>query len=95
MNRAFSAEANIALRTATSMQKFRLRYGAKVYLGHEKREGWKGELPFYLFVCHKCECYAKDYPHGHVERQYLLCSHCDARHGFTPLWARAIVFGNA
>lgn len=61
--------------------------GAKVYLGHEQREGWSRKLPFYLFCCEACGNWAKDYPHGHIERRYLNCSYCKAYHPFVPWWA--------
>ena len=60
--------------------------GRKMYVGHEKRENWAGKLPFYIFWCSECEHFAKDYPHGHLERQYLICSFCAVRHDFVPWW---------
>lgn len=87
MNYAFAREANQALSKMTPWQKFKMRYrGKKIYLGHEKRENWSGFLPFYLFWCEDCQHYAKDYPHGFIERQYLTCSHCGIHHHFVPWW---------
>ena len=71
----------------TTFRKFRMQgLGKKLYIGHEQREGWSGRLPFYLFFCGECEHFAKDYPHGFIERQYLICSFCGVRHSFVPWW---------
>ena len=87
MNFAFATEAREAAKKINPVQTFLMRRrGKKVYIGHEQREGWSGKLPFYLFWCDACSHYAQDYPHGHIERQYLLCSHCDERHDFVPWW---------
>lgn len=58
-------------------------FGLKFYVRHEKREGWKGELPFYFFYCRvrdndgkKCGHFSYDYPHSWPEIQYLICHHC-------------------
>lgn len=56
-------------------------------LRREKREGWRGALPFYLFLCSECEHVAKGYPNGYAYRHFLICSHCGSQHNFTPLWA--------
>lgn len=69
-----------------SSTKRKIDRGKKHYVAHETREGWNGELPFYLFLCKKCGHYAKDYPHGFIHRQYLLCSHCKWYHDFVPWW---------
>lgn len=42
-------DARNAFRKLSFFQTFFVRSGRKIYIGHEKREGWKGELPFYLF----------------------------------------------
>lgn len=87
MNIVFHVEAKEALAKATPLQRFLMRrFGKKCYLGHEQRAGWRGELPFYLFLCEACGHHAKDYPHGFIHRQYLLCSHCGERHDFVPWW---------
>jgi len=39
---------------------------------HEKREGWKGELPIYLAKCPE-HGYFEDYPHGFIT--LLQCPH--------------------
>lgn len=43
------------------------------YVGHYMKEGWKGELPFYLFKCRK-HGYVVNYPHGFEEK--LTCPEC-------------------
>ena len=87
MNIALAQEARRALETTSEFQKFRMKdRGKKIYIGDEQREGWSGKLPFYLFWCSACSHYAKDYPHGHIERRYLICSFCDCKHDFVPWW---------
>lgn len=86
MNFVFCREAQETVKKVTRWQRLRMEvFGSKVCIGHEKRDGWNGELPFYLFLCKACKRFAKDYPHGHIERQYLNCSFCDAHHDFVPL----------
>lgn len=87
MNQIFAEEARVALTTTTARQRALMRRGAKIRLAKEQRAGWKGKLPFYLFWCAACKNFTKDYPHGHIERQYLSCSHCGAYHSFIPWWA--------
>ena len=43
------------------------------YMGDFMKEGWKGELPFYLIRCRK-HGYVLTYPHGFDER--LECPKC-------------------
>lgn len=87
MNTAFAAEAKSAVGKSTPLQRVLMKkFGKKLYLDHERREGWRGELAFYLFWCDECGNYAKDYAHGHIELQYLSCSHCGAHHYFVPWW---------
>lgn len=86
MNYVFAIEAKEKLKTMTEAKKNKMQSGKKIYIGHEKREGWLGELPFYIFWCESCGNYAKDYPHGHIEFQYLKCSYCDMLHDFVPWW---------
>ena len=87
MNIPFAIEAKVALAKTTPLQRFLMsQRGKKLYLGDEQRTGWLGKLPFYLFLCKDCGHHAKDYPHGHIERQYLLCSHCGAHQYFIPWW---------
>lgn len=71
----------------TKRQQRQVERGKELFIGNEKREGWRGELPFYIFKCEACERATKDYPHGHIEHQYMLCSDCGARHDFVPWWA--------
>ncbi len=59
---------------ATGWQKFLARMGVTVFLGYGIREGWTGELPFYLFKCPRCKQLRVDYRHGH--QGYLLCPVC-------------------
>jgi len=83
MNPDFAKEAdeaakNIAFRDGLKM----VLVAKKLYIGHEKREGWSGKLPFYLFFCFSCGKIAKDYPHGYTN--YLLCPHCGIRDKLKP-----------
>ncbi len=73
----------IAKRLSRTKKRRALR-GKKIYVRHEKREGWTAQLPIYLFWCPACEHWALDYPHGHIDRQYLTCSCCKASHRFVP-----------
>lgn len=90
MNITLAAEAKEAVAKTTPFQRFLMSQGKKLFIGEERRAGWSGKLPFYLFFCGDCGHYAKDYPHGFIERQYLLCSHCGAHHSFVPLWPRLV-----
>ncbi|HEY9585376.1 MAG TPA: hypothetical protein VJJ02_02175 [Candidatus Paceibacterota bacterium] len=88
MNPAYAREAKEALLKMTPRERCLMQeYGRKIYLGHERREGWNGELPFYLFWCGHCEHFAKGYPNGHLEHRYLICSECGEHHDFVPWWA--------
>ena len=88
MNEVFAREAREALPKISEADRLLLEeHGREIYIGHEQREGWSGQLPFYLFRCEECGKCAKDYPHGHIERQYLLCSECGAHRSFVPWWA--------
>lgn len=78
----------LAVQKTPEHLKARARRGEKVYLGHETRPGWKGELPFYLFECSRCRMLVKDYPHGFPERQYLSCSECGQRIDFVEFRVR-------
>ncbi len=87
MNFVFAREAQEAVKKISWRQKFRTRFlGKKIYMGDEQRDGWNGKLPFYLFYCSNCEHFAKDYPHGFTEYQYLNCSYCETRYDFVPWW---------
>jgi hypothetical protein len=45
----------------------------RAYLRHDRREGWSGELPFFLALC-RHHGFFVDYPHGYDE--YLSCPDC-------------------
>ena len=57
-------------------KKLLARMGIVVKLGYGRREGWSGELPFYLFKCPGPDCkkLVVDYPHGYGE--FLSCPKC-------------------
>src|SRR3989344_7040329 len=85
MNLVFAREVQKALKNMSELQKLRMKYvNKKIYIGNEKRDGWSGELPFYIFWCKACEHFTKDYPNGHIERQHLNCSNCGEYHDFVP-----------
>lgn len=92
MNKIFAEEARVALTKTTARQRALMRRGAKIRLPKEQRQGWTEKLPFYLFWCAECKEFTKDYPHGHIERQYLTCSHCNAYYSFVPWWAQFAAF---
>ena len=87
MDFAFAVEAQKKIQTISVFKRFiMVVLGRRVYIGHEQRNGWSGRLPFYLFWCSECEHFAKSYKHGYVERQYLICSHCEIHHSCIPWW---------
>jgi len=55
--------------------KLNLGDDGKIYAFHARKEGWSGELPFYIVKCSGCKQYFLDYPHGH--REYFNCPICD------------------
>lgn len=67
-------------------QLFAAAFGKCWFLGNEQRPGFTAAIPFYLFQCKRCGHCAKDYPHGYIERRYLLCSYCEERRDFVPFW---------
>ncbi len=69
-------------------QKSRIRRGVKIEVAKEQRQGWRGELPFYIFWCFGCEDYSYDYAHGHIERRYLNCHRCNFHVDFVPWWVQ-------
>ncbi len=85
-----------AVRSWRALPKWQQRlietFGLKYKLGAEQRQGFTAPLPFYLFVCNECGRPSKDYPHGFIESRYLLCSHCEVRHSFTPWWVPLAIF---
>ena len=87
MNIALQIEANTAERKLNPLQLYLIQnHGKKLFLGREIRPNWTGYLPFYLFWCNACMRFAKDYPHGWPENQYLNCSNCGAKCSFIPYW---------
>lgn len=60
---------------APKWKKLLARMGIVVKLGYGRREGWSGELPFYLFKCPHCKELVVNYPHGY--RKFLPCLKCD------------------
>ena len=87
MNLEYAVEVHGHLKTMSTWRLSLMKaHGRKIYIGHEQREGWTGKLPFYLFWCETCEHFSKDYPHGHIERQCLICSNCGIKHAFVPWW---------
>lgn len=81
-----SLEDALAVQRLPEWQKELAKAGKKIYLGHETRPGWSGELPFYLFQCPDCKMLGKDYPHSWPERQYLSCPECGSRIDFVRFW---------
>ena len=52
----------------------KLKIFGVAYVFHGKREGWKGELPFYVVKCPRCKQLFLDYPHGY--ENYFVCPNC-------------------
>lgn len=78
-------EADKAFEHTSKLAQYAVRkLGLRLPVGKEKRAGWSGALPFYLFWCGECDNAAKDYPHGFAGNRYLICSRCNARHDFNP-----------
>lgn len=67
---------------APRSKKILAEMGFKVFLKYDRKIGWSGELPFYLFWCSDCHRFVCDYPHGFPENQYLNCPECRRRFGF-------------
>ena len=55
------------------INRLRIRIFGRVYTGQGTREGWPGELPFYMARCKKHGIF-EDYLHGNAE--YLMCPEC-------------------
>jgi len=55
------------------LQRLKLRLSGYVYVGDRQREGWKGPIPFYAFMC-PIHGLVEDYPHYHS--QWLECPEC-------------------
>lgn len=58
----------------TLLQRIKIRFGFPVYVGHRRREGWRGSLPFYAVYCSSCNKIVEDYPHGF--KDVLECPVC-------------------
>lgn len=54
-------------------QQLKLALLNKTPIGQRTYNGWKGQLPFYLYRCKKCGNHHIDYNHGFKNQQYLLC----------------------
>ena len=54
-------------------QRFNLWLRGYVYMGHRRRPGWSGSLPFYMFRC-PIHGLVENYPAGYEEK--LRCPHC-------------------
>jgi hypothetical protein len=71
----------------SAWQKYRIKnHDVKVLVARERREGWRGELPFYIFWCGDCGDFSYDYAHGHIDRRYLNCHRCNGKVDFVPWW---------
>ena len=87
VNFAYKLEAQRAWRELPKWKRSAIKaFGIRYKLGQEQKEGFTAPLPFFLFFCERCGHESKDYPHGHIDRQYLLCSNCDITHNFVPYW---------
>ena len=60
------------------IERLKLAISGKIYVFHARKEGWSGELPFYIVKCECCKCYFLDYAHGHDE--YFLCPNPKCRY---------------
>jgi len=65
---------------ATEEQKNKARKGKKIFLGNGRRDGWRGELPFYLFWCKRCEKFSVDYKHWF--NPFVTCQSCGTQFSF-------------
>lgn len=90
MNFVAVREAQNKAAGLSRFQRWRMRLGKKIPIGKETREGWPGYLMFHLFWCLNCGHYAKDYPHGFIQKRYLTCSFCGIQHDFVP-WRAFLV----
>ena len=61
---------------ASKQQESQAKKGGVVFLGNGTRDGWTGELPFYLFRCPGCKKLRCDYSHGWPKTQYVSCHKC-------------------
>jgi len=84
VDKVLALEIQKAVSGLSEQSKLQLELGQAIYLGEETRKNWAGNLPFYLFLCQSCGRYAKDYPHGWPNNQYLRCPFCDTSYDFFP-----------
>ena len=80
----YREEARNSYNELSAWQKINIDSGSWYRLGFEKREGWSGHLPFYLFKCYSCRNIAKGYTQGF--RGYLKCSSCGRDNGYVLWW---------
>ena len=98
VNYADRIDGRVAWEKLNGFKKFLSRtFGKKWFTSWKRRDGWSSFLPFYLFWCPLCESPSKDYPHGHPERQYLICQNpnCEATIPFVLLRTRFLMFWSA
>lgn len=71
-------------------------FGKKWYVGDERRAGWSGFLPFYVFWCIRCRSASKNYPSGFPGHQILVCQNpnCNTRYAFTSWKANVVTTGH-
>lgn len=93
MDLALQIEIQKETKKISGLKKWLMRtFRKKLYLRHKQLEGWKGELPFYIFWCDACEQFAIDYPHGFIKRRNLICPHCLLYYSFVPLEVKISLF---
>ncbi len=61
------------LREPSIPEILRYRRADAEFLGFLTKPGWRGELPYYRFMC-TVHGYVENYPQGYDEA--LLCPHC-------------------
>lgn len=81
----------VRLRQAPFYKKLLAKLGRVVFVYHDRRPGWGGDLPFYIFKCPNDECLnherlAIDYPHGFPgSTMRVTCPDCGENKYF-PTW---------
>lgn len=62
-------------------QRLELFLTGKAYVGHRRKPGWAGALPFFAFKC-PIHGIVEDYIHGFEGDEYLSCPRCqyESRH---------------
>lgn len=58
---------------------FLLHLHGHVYLYHARKQGWNGQLPFYIVYCKVHNLYYLDYPHGY--NLDFTCPKCCLKYG--------------